>query len=258
LIVVIWLINKLEEDALVVASEGWLISKQIGAIIDEAANSGRFNLLEPEAKEICKLVGIPVPKFAVAGTAAEAARIADRIGYPSVLKIVSPDILHKTEAGGVIVGVKNVREVRRSFNRLRSNAKQYNSQAHVEGVLIEKMAPQGIEVIIGSVRDPQFGPTVMFGIGGIFAEILKDVTFRVAPITKCMALQMIPEVKAHALLNGYRNLLPVDKGAIAEILVKISNLVTQFPKISEVDLNPTIGLAKGAMVVDARILLERK
>lgn len=191
-------------------------------------------------------------------TSDEAVEHANSMGYPVVLKIVSPDIIHKTEAGGVIVGLEDAGSVRTGFNRILDNARRYKPNASITGVLVQKMAPQAIEVIIGAIKDPQFGQTVMFGIGGIFVEIMKDVAFRVAPITKTDAMQMIHEIKAYPMLKGYRNLPPADEEAIAETLLRVSELSMDFPEISEIDLNPTMVYAKGVSVVDARIILERK
>lgn len=191
-------------------------------------------------------------------TSDEAVEHANNMGYPVVLKIVSPDIIHKTEAGGVIVGLEDAGSVRTGFNRILDNARRYKPNASITGVLVQKMAPQAIEVIIGAIKDPQFGQTVMFGIGGIFVEIMKDVAFRVAPITKTDAMQMIHEIKAYPMLKGYRNLPPADEEAIAETLLRVSELSMDFPEISEIDLNPTMVYAKGVSVVDARIILERK
>jgi len=191
-------------------------------------------------------------------TSDEAVEHANNMGYPVVLKIVSPDIIHKTEAGGVIVGLEDAGSVRTGFNRILDNARRYKPNASITGVLVQKMAPQAIEVIIGAIKDPQFGQTVMFGIGGIFVEIMKDVAFRVAPITKTDAMQMIHEIKAYPMLKGYRNLPLADEEAIAETLLRVSELSMDFPEISEIDLNPTMVYAKGVSVVDARIILERK
>jgi acyl-CoA synthetase (NDP forming) len=240
-----------------VQGEATFRPKEVEQIIDQAKNSGRINLLENEAKEICIRYGIPVPEFVVARTAGEAVKSADKFGYPVVLKIVSPDIIHKTEAGGVLVGLKDSESVESGFGQILENAKRFKPGAEIAGVLVQKMAPQGTEVIVGATKDPQFGQTVMFGIGGIFVEILKDVTFRVAPITKIDAVQMIHEIKAYPLLKGYRNLPPADEQVIADTLQKVSALVMDFPEISEVDLNPTMVYAKGASVVDARIILEK-
>lgn len=187
---------------------------------------------------------------------AEAVKHATKIGYPLVLKIVSPDIIHKTDVGGVIIGIKNADGVRIGYKQIVANMKKHEPKARIMGVLIQEMAPAAIEVIVGSVKDPQFGPAVMFGLGGIFVEVLKDVTFRIAPIDRDEATEMISEVKAFPLLKGYRNMPPADVNAISDMLLNTSRLVTDHPEIKELDLNPIIVYEKGAKAVDARIILE--
>jgi acyl-CoA synthetase (NDP forming) len=225
-------------------------------IISQARKENRKVLLEPEAKAICKEYSINVTEFDVANSAEEAAIIAERIGYPIVLKIVSPDIIHKSDAGGVIVNLKNRKEVVEAYSKILENSKKFKVDAKIIGVLVQEMAPSSTEVIIGSVKDPQFGPTLMFGIGGIFVELLKDVTFRVAPINAQDAAEMIVGVKAYPLLNGYRNNPPVDVEAIVDDLLKVSKLVIEYAEIKELDLNPVMAYAHGTKTVDARIILE--
>jgi acetyl-CoA synthetase (ADP-forming) len=217
---------------------------------------GRKYLLESEAKTVCMEYGIPVTRFKVAKNEAEAVRFAEEIGYPIVLKIVSPDIIHKSDVGGVIVGLKTAKDVRNAYKRIMQNVKKHKAKAKIVGVLVQEMAPSSTEVIVGAIKDPQFGPALMFGLGGIFVEVLKDVTFRVAPITEEEAREMITEVKAYPLLKGYRNLPPVDINAIVKILLNSSKLVMEHPEIKELDLNPIMVYEKGAKTVDARIILE--
>jgi acyl-CoA synthetase (NDP forming) len=173
-----------------------------------------------------------------------------------VMKIVSPDIIHKSDVGGVIVDVKNEKGVKDAYAKIMKNVKEYVPKAKVEGVLVEEMAPQGTETIIGCIKDPQFGPAIMFGLGGIFVEVLKDVTFRIAPITEDEAMEMISEIKAYPLLKGYRNTPPADIRSISRILLDTSKLATDHPEIKELDLNPVMVYEKGAKTVDARIILE--
>jgi acyl-CoA synthetase (NDP forming) len=227
-------------------------SQTLRKIIEE----GRKNLLEPEAKTVCVEYGIPVTKFKVAKNEAEAVKFAEEIGYPVVLKIVSPDIIHKSDVGGVIVGLKNAQEVRNAYKQILKNVKKHKANAKIVGVLVQEMAPSSTEVIVGAIKDPQFGPALMFGLGGIFVEVLKDVTFRVAPITIDEAREMITEVKAYPLLKGYRNQPPADIEAIVQILLNASRLVMDHQEIKELDLNPIIVYEKGAKTVDARIILE--
>jgi acetyl-CoA synthetase (ADP-forming) len=225
-------------------------------IFSEARKEGRNFLLEPEAKTVCIEYGIPVTKFEVAKNEAETVKFAEVIGFPVVLKVVSPDIIHKSDVGGVIVGLKNVREVRDAYKRILENVKKHRADAKIVGILVQEMAPASTEVIVGAIKDPQFGPALMFGLGGIFVEVLKDVTFRVAPINEDEAREMITEVRAYPLLKGYRNLPPADIEAIIKILLNTSRLVMEHEEIKEVDLNPIMVYEKGAKTVDARIILE--
>jgi len=228
----------------------------VSEIFNKVKKENRKFLLEPEAKTVCTKYGIPVTKFKVAKNEAEAVKFAEEIGYPTVLKIVSPDIIHKSDVGGVIVDLKTAKEVRNAYKQILRNVKRHEADAKIVGVLVQEMAPSSTEVIIGAVKDPQFGPAVMFGLGGIFVEVLKDVTFRVAPITVDEAREMITEVKAYPLLKGYRNLPPADIEAIVQILLKTSRLVMEHQEIKELDLNPVMVYEKGAKTVDARIILE--
>jgi acetyl-CoA synthetase (ADP-forming) len=230
--------------------------KEIARIFSQAAKEGRKSLLETEAKKICMEYDIPVTRFKLAKDEEEAAKYATAIGFPIVLKIVSPNIVHKSDVGGVIVGIKNLRDIRSDYRRIVNNVKKHNPDAKITGILVQEMAPSGTEVIVGSIKDPQFGPAIMFGLGGIFVEVLKDVTFRIAPVTEDEAAEMIGEVKAYPLLKGYRNTPPADLKAITKILVNTSRLVTEHPEIKELDLNPIMVYEKGAKAVDARIILE--
>jgi acyl-CoA synthetase (NDP forming) len=229
---------------------------QTAKIINQVKSEGRKALLETEAKTICAEYGIGVPKFDLAKSETEAALQADKIGYPVVLKIVSPDIIHKSDAGGVLVNLKNATDVASGYRKIIENANQYKADAKIVGILVQEMAPQSTEVIVGAIKDPQFGQTVMFGLGGIFVELLKDVNFRVAPITTEDAKEMITKLKAYPLLKGYRNTSPADIDALVEILCCTSRLVMDNPEIKELDLNPVMAYPKGAKVVDARIILE--
>jgi len=225
-------------------------------IIAQACSENRKALLESEAKLIMKEYGVAVPKFQLVTNEKEAANVAQTIGYPVVAKIVSPEIIHKSDAGGVKVGLKTATDVEAAYKTIMENAKKYDPSAHLLGVLIMEMAPQGIEVIVGAIKDPQFGATIMFGVGGIFVEVLKDVTFKIAPVTFDEAKEMINSLKSVALLKGYRSTPPADIDALAEIIVNVSRLLMEHPEIKELDLNPVIAYAKGANTVDARIILE--
>jgi len=222
----------------------------------QARKEGRNYLLEPEAKIVCMEYGIPVTRFKVALTQDEAIKFADQIGYPIVLKIVSPEILHKWDVGGVILNLKNSAAVKTAYNKILENVKRHKPDAKIVGVLVQEMAPSSTEVIVGSTKDPQFGPALMFGLGGIFVEVLKDVTFRIAPINETDAHEMITEVKGYSILKGYRGQPPADIDAITKILTNTSRLVTDHMEIKELDLNPIMVYEKGAKTVDARIILE--
>jgi len=230
--------------------------RQTPEIIANAAKENRKYLLETEAKTICMEYGILVTKFKLAKNEDEAVKFAEEIGFPVVLKIVSPDIIHKSDIGGVILNLKNAKEVKAAYKQIMENVKKRRKDAKILGVIVQEMAPPSTEVIVGAIKDPQFGPTLMFGLGGVFVEILKDVTFKVAPITEEEAREMLTEIKAYPLLKGYRNLPPADTEALVKILLNTSRLVTEHMEIKELDLNPIMVYEKGAKTVDARIILE--
>lgn len=230
--------------------------EKVSKMFDDVRKSGRKFLLEPEAKAVCIEYGIPVTKFKVAKTVDEAVEFAEEIGYPVVLKIVSPDILHKFDVGGVVLNIKTSKDVRKAYTQILDNVKKKAPNTKIVGVLIQEMAPSSTEVIVGATKDPQFGPAVMFGLGGIFVEVLKDVTFRIAPLSEEEAKEMITEVKGYPLLTGYRGQPPADMDAIIKILLNTSKLVTEHLEIKELDLNPIMVYEKGAKTVDARIILE--
>lgn len=228
----------------------------VADIFEKAKAENRKSLLETEAKTICARYGIPVTEFMVAKTAEEAVKSAEKIGYPLVMKIVSPDVIHKFDVGGVMINLRTSKEVKSAFKKILDNVKNHNPNARIAGVTVQELAPESTEVIVGAIKDPQFGQTLMFGLGGIFVEILKDVTFRIAPVTEQEAKEMITEVKAYPLLQGYRGQPPADASAIVHILLSTSKLVMEHPEIKELDLNPVMVYQKGAKTVDARIILE--
>ncbi len=227
-------------------------------IIEKARKDKRNFLSEPEAKIICREYGIPVTEFEIASNAANAVSLAEEMGFPVVLKIVSPDVLHKSEVGGVVVNVASVDEVKHAYTTILGNVKNHTPKARITGILVQEMAPPSTEVIVGALKDSQFGPSVMFGLGGVFVEVLKDVVFRIAPVTMKEAQLMITQIKAYRVLTGFRKQPPVDTHAIAEIIVKTSQLMEDYEEIQELDLNPIIVYEKGAKTVDARIILEEK
>lgn len=224
--------------------------------LSQAVKEGRKNLTETEAKAVCMDYGIPVTRSELAENEEEALKLAERIGFPVVLKIVSPDIIHKSDVGGVIVNLKNAKEVGNAYKQILSNVKKHVANAEIVGMLVQEMAPASTEVIVGSIKDPQFGPALMFGLGGVFVEVLKDVTFRIAPVNEEEAHEMIEEVKAYPLLKGYRGSPPADIDAIVKIILATSKLVMEHEEIKELDLNPIMVYEKGAKAVDARIILE--
>ncbi|MCK4313414.1 acetate--CoA ligase family protein [Candidatus Bathyarchaeota archaeon] len=225
-------------------------------IFSKVKKEGRKFLLEPEAKTVCKDYEIPITDFKVAKNKAEGVKFAEKIGYPVVLKIVSPNIIHKSDVGGVIINVKNAKDFQNAYRQIMDNVKKHKPKAKIVGILVQEMAPQSTEVIVGATKDPQFGPALMFGLGGIFVEILKDVAFRIAPITEDEAREMITSVRAYPLLKGYRNMPPADIDAIVRVLLNTSRLVMEHQEIKELDLNPIMVYEKAAKTVDARIILE--
>src|SRR5438046_3857009 len=225
-------------------------------ILDAVKADKRTSLTAPEGKLVCDAYGIPVPKEGVATSAAEAAKLATGMGFPVVMKIVSPDILHKTEAGGVVVGVKTAEDAQKTYDTILANAKKYKADAKIEGVQVQQMLAGGTEVIVGSITDGSFGKLVAFGLGGVLVEVLKDVTFRLAPATKDDALSMLDGIQAHDMLKGVRGGDPVSRDALADVIVKVSQLVSDFPEIVELDLNPVFATKKDGIAADVRIVVD--
>jgi acetyl coenzyme A synthetase (ADP forming)-like protein len=230
----------------------------VRTILDRARAAGRSALTAPEAKGICEAYGITVPQEGVATSAADAGELATKIGFPVVMKIVSPQILHKTEAGGVVVGVKNAAAAQEAFATIIGNARRYNAKASIDGVQVQQMLSGGQEVLIGAVTDPAFGKMVAFGLGGILVEVLKDITFRLAPASREDALSMLDGIAAAEILRGVRGAQPVEREALASMIVNVSQLVADFPEISELDLNPVFASPKGATAADVRVVLDFK
>jgi len=230
-------------------------------IIDNARKDHRDALTEIEAKQVFSAYGLPVTNSKLSKTEDEAVSLAKEIGYPIVMKVVSPDILHKSDAGGVKVNIKNDDETRKAYRIILQNCKAYNATANIYGIVIQEFAPEGTEVILGSVNDPTFGPTVMFGLGGIFVEVLKDVTFRVSPVSSYQASRMIEEIRGAPILSGVRGEKPRDKAALSETICRYSNMIEDLSEeVSETDANPVLAYeeGKGVKVVDARIILKKK
>ncbi|MEN6482029.1 MAG: acetate--CoA ligase family protein [Anaerolineaceae bacterium] len=230
-------------------------------VINKARIEGRDGLTEIEAKEIFALYGLPVTTTKLAKSEHEAVEMAKEVGFPVVMKIVSPDILHKSDAGGVKVNIKDESAVREAYNTILANAKAYKADANVHGIAIQEMAPWGTEVILGSVNDTTFGPTMMFGLGGIFVEVLKDVTFRVAPVSPSQAMRMIGEIRGAPILAGVRGEAPRDRKVLADTISKYASMIVDLSdEVSESDANPILVYedGKGLKVVDARIILKKK
>lgn len=220
-----------------------------------AATRESRGLLEPEAYELLKEYDIPVPEYRIAANESDLIPACEVVGYPVVLKVISPRIIHKSDANAVIVDVKSERDASTGYRRLVTAMKGLDKNLDLRGILVSKMMPEGREVIIGMTRDPQFGPAVIFGLGGIFVEVLKDVAYRVAPVSDNEAADMIREIKGYPLLAGVRGSSPSDIEALISIIRKISNISQECPEIAELDLNPVFVYENGACAVDARILL---
>lgn len=211
-------------------------------------------LVEYEAKKLLSKYGIPITKEFLAKHPEEAVKFAEKIGYPVVLKIQSPDILHKTDAGGVLIDLKNSQEVRDGFEKIIENAKKYNENAKIIGVLVQEMVKDGHQCIVGVKKDQQFGHVIMFGMGGIFVEVFKDVSFRIIPIEREDAKEMISEIKAYAILKGIRGFKPVNFKALEDTLLKVSKMVMKEKNIEELDINPLFVSSERVIAADARII----
>lgn len=229
--------------------------QKVRQILDAVKKEGRDSLTAPEGKLICDAYGINVPKEGVSTSAADASKMASSMGFPVVMKIVSPDILHKTEAGGVVVGVKSADEAASAYEQIVANAKKYKADAKILGVQVQQMIKGGQETIIGAMSDDSFGKLVAFGMGGVLVEVLKDVTFRLAPATREDAASMLDGIQAAEILKGVRGGKPVNREALQDTIVRVSQLVSDFPEISEMDLNPVFASDEGAVAADVRIVL---
>ena len=225
-------------------------------IISKARSEGRTLLTEIESKELLKQAGISVNDTRLAISREEAISISRQLGFPVVLKIASPDIVHKSDAGGVKLGLRTPQQVDKGYDDILRAVRQKHPQAMIQGLSVQKMAPPGVEVIIGMSKDAQFGPVIMFGLGGILVEVLKDVSFSIAPLTKRDAREMVEEIKGYPVLQGYRGQEPVDVSRLEELLIKVSDFVEQNPEVKELDLNPIFAYSNGALAVDARVILE--
>lgn len=225
------------------------------SVLAKARAEDRSLLNEVEVKQLLQDAGIPVVTTVLATTQEEAVTEAKRVGYPVVLKVVSPDIAHKSDVGGVMIGLQDKVAVAAAFDEILANAKKAVKGADITGVAVQNMAPAGIEVIVGMTSDPQFGSVMMFGLGGIMVEVLKDVSFRLIPLTERDAMQMIDEIKGSAILEGVRGKPPVDKNALCDAILKVAAFIESHPEVKELDLNPIIAYPKGVIAVDARMVV---
>lgn len=217
--------------------------------------SVRTAMLEPEAASLLATHGISYVPYELATTADEAVAAAGRIGYPAVLKVVSPDVVHKSDVGGVVTGLRDAEGVRRGYAGLVADVGARVPDARIEGVLVCRHVSEGAEIIVGAVRDPTFGPTVMLGAGGVFTEVFRDVAFRVAPLDPGEALDMLRELRSFRLLTGFRGAPPVDLDALTRTAALLGDLMCAHPEIAEVDLNPVRALPDGCVALDVRIIL---
>src|SRR4030043_241306 len=228
----------------------------VDSIIEAARKEGKTMLTEIEAKQLLKNAGINVVDTRLAKSKTEAVAIAKEIGLPVVMKIASADAVHKSDAGGVKLGLKTAAQVGKAYDDIMKSIKAAFPNAKIEGVSVQSMARTGVEVIIGMSKDAQFGPVLMFGLGGILVEVLKDVSFRIVPLTKRDAREMIREMKGYPLLEGYRGQEPADIPFLEALILKVSDLIDKNPEIKELDLNPVFAYKDGAVAVDARVILE--
>jgi len=225
-------------------------------LIDKVRSENRSMLTEVEAKELLKQAGVSVVETRLAVSREEAVSISRQLGFPVVLKIASPDVVHKSDAGGIKLNLETPEQVGKAYDEILTNIRQQIPDARIEGVAVQKMARPGVEVVIGMSKDAQFGPVLMFGLGGILVEILEDVAFRIVPLAKRDAREMIREIKGYPVLEGYRGQKPVDVANLEDLILKVSGFVEQNPEVKELDLNPIIAYSDGAIAVDARIVLE--
>jgi acetyl-CoA synthetase (ADP-forming) len=223
--------------------------------IAAARAAGRTLLTEVESKQLLHEAGIPVTVSRLATNADEAASIASEIGFPVVLKVVSGDIAHKSDVGGVVLGLADAEAVKRGYDEMMTKVKAAAPNATIDGVAVQQMAKPGTEVIIGTTTDPQFGPVMMFGLGGIFVEVLKDVAFRIVPLEARDAKQIVREIKGYPVLEGVRGQEGADLASLEKLILQVSEFVAQHPEVRELDLNPVLAYPDGAIAVDARVVL---
>jgi acetyl-CoA synthetase (ADP-forming) len=227
-------------------------------IINSIRSNGRHILNEIESKQVIKEAGLHVVNTDLAKTKDEAISISNRFGFPVAMKIISPEIIHKSDSGGIKLNIRTSEEVAKSYDDILCNIRKKYPDAKIEGFSIQNMASPGVEIVVGMFKDEQFGPVLMFGLGGIFVEILEDVSFRIVPLTQKDALLMIQEIKGYKLLKGFRGMEAVDVSKLEELLIKMSDFVQYYPEIKEIDLNPVFAYKDCYLIVDARIILHNE
>ena len=225
-------------------------------IIGTVRNEARTVLTEIEAKELLRQTGISVVDTRLATSKEEAISLSRQLGFPVALKISSPDITHKSDAGGIRLGLETPKQVDKAYHDILATIRQRHSQAVIHGVSVQNTVRPGVEVIIGMSRDAQFGPVLMFGLGGILVEILKDISFRIVPLTRRDAHEMIGEIRGYPLLEGYRGQEPVDISCLEDLLLRVSRFAEENHELKELDINPIFAYSDGALAVDARVVLE--
>jgi acyl-CoA synthetase (NDP forming) len=231
-------------------------NKAASNLISSVLATGRRVMLETESKELASLYAVPVPEFALATSVEDATRVASLVGYPVVLKIVSPDIVHKTEVGGVHTSIRNEGELTSAFEQISKSVAEKVPTARISGMLVQHMAPDGFEVIVGMTRDSQFGPMIMFGLGGIATEVFEDVAFGIAPLTHEQALDIVRMVRSYRLLSGFRGRPRVDISAIASTITKVAEIGIENEAVEQIDLNPLLVYERGLLAADARVILQ--
>ncbi|HEY97453.1 MAG TPA: acetyl-CoA synthetase [Dehalococcoidia bacterium] len=225
-------------------------------IIEQARSENRLFLTEIESKTLLGQAGVNCNLTELATTASEAISLSERLGYPVALKIASPDIIHKNDGGGVILALDTPEKVENAYREILENIHQQKPQAKIHGISVQKMAPPGVPVIIGMSKDPQFGPVIMFGLGGLLVEIIEDISLRISPLTRKDAAEMIREVKGYKLLTGYRGQPPANLPALEDMLMAVSDFAEQTNVVKEIDLNPVIAASNDAVAVDATVVFE--
>lgn len=225
------------------------------AIIKKYASMGRKSVLENDAEKIARGYGIPVARSAIATSEREAVSLLRKLGGSVVMKVVSPDVLHKTDVGGVQINIDTPMKARIAYRQIRKNVLKRNRHADIVGILVQKMAPNGKEFVVGAIRDPQFGPTVMFGLGGVYVEIFEDVSFRIAPVLDKEALAMMDELKSSVLFRGFRGAAPLDSVSTSRVIKAVGEMILGNDLIQSIDINPLFVYPGGVTATDVRILL---